>query len=93
MIASIQLPHSEITVNLSKPIDISIPLKNGDNNPSAWYVPPVRMEAVRMGDWVGDVKEGGSVNFYNVFFNPHGHGTHTECVGHISKRESPSMKQ
>lgn len=87
MIASIQLPYGEIKVNLSKPIDISIPLKNGDNNPSAWYVPPVRMEAVRKGDWVGDVQEGGSVNFYNVFFNPHGHGTHTECVGHISKKK------
>jgi kynurenine formamidase len=23
------------------------------------------------------------VNFRNVFFNPHGHGTHTESVGHI----------
>jgi len=21
----------------------------------------------------------------DIFFNPHGHGTHTECVGHISK--------
>ena len=92
MIALIQLPHKEIKVNLSKPIDISIPLKDGDNNPSAWYVPPVRMEAVKMGNWVGNVKEGGSVNFYNVFFNPHGHGTHTECVGHIS-REKESVNE
>jgi kynurenine formamidase len=35
--------------------------------------------------FVGDVNLGGSVNFRNIFFNPHGHGTHTECVGHISK--------
>jgi kynurenine formamidase len=38
-----------------------------------------------MGNWVGDVNRGGSVNFRNVFLNPHGNGTHTECVGHISK--------
>jgi kynurenine formamidase len=25
------------------------------------------------------------VNFKNVRFNPHGNGTHTECVGHIAK--------
>jgi len=25
------------------------------------------------------------VNFRNIFLNPHGNGTHTECVGHISK--------
>lgn len=71
--------------DLDKPIDISIPLRASKENVSAWYVEPPRFEPVRMGDWVGDVKQGGGVNFRNVFFNPHGHGTHTECVGHISK--------
>ena len=85
MIAHITHKNKEFKVNLSKPIDISIPLKNGTDNPNAWYVPPVKMEAVKMGDWVGEVKKGGSVNFFNIYFNPHGHGTHTECVGHISK--------
>lgn len=87
MIASIQLRNKEIKVDLSKPIDLSISLKNGDQNPSAWYVPPVKIQAVTKDDWVGSVKQGGSVNFYNIFFNPHGHGTHTECVGHISKEK------
>jgi len=85
MIAHISHNHKAFKVDLSKPIDISIPLRNGTDNPTAWYVPPVKMEAVEMGDWVGEVKRGGSVNFFNIFFNPHGHGTHTECVGHISK--------
>lgn len=71
--------------DLSKPIDISIPLRAGKKNVSAWYVPPVRIEPVVMGDWIGDVNQGGSVNFRNIYFNPHGHGTHTECIGHISK--------
>src|SRR5690606_26643058 len=26
-----------------------------------------------------------STNFNNILFNPHGHGTHTECLGHITK--------
>lgn len=71
--------------DLGKPIDISIPLRASAENLSAWYVEPPRFEPVRMGDWVGDVNQGGSVNFRNIYFNPHGHGTHTECVGHISK--------
>lgn len=25
------------------------------------------------------------MNFRDVFFNPHGHGTHTECCGHITQ--------
>lgn len=70
--------------NLEQPLDISIPLHADPDNVSAWYVNPPVIEPVRNGDWVGEVKQGGSVNFRNIFFNPHGHGTHTECVGHIS---------
>jgi kynurenine formamidase len=85
MLATIEHPLKKITIDLSKPIDISIPLEAGPGKLSAWYVDPVRIEPVRTKDWVGDVNEGGSVNFRNIYFNPHGHGTHTECVGHISK--------
>lgn len=38
-----------------------------------------------MGTFVGDVNRGGSCNVMDIRFNPHGNGTHTECVGHISK--------
>lgn len=72
-------------VDFFQPIDISMPLYSSEECASAWYVPPVKIEPVRMGDWVGDVNEGGSVNFRTITFNPHGNGTHTECVGHISK--------
>lgn len=71
--------------DLEAPLDISIPLRAGMNTVNAWYSQPVSIEPVVMGDWVGDVNRGGSVNFRNVFLNPHGNGTHTECVGHISK--------
>ncbi|MGB3344891.1 MAG: cyclase family protein [Aequorivita sp.] len=73
-----------ITVNLSKPLDISIPLQASQQNPLAWYQNEPIVKPVVMGDWIGKVSEGGSVNFNNVFFNPHAHGTHTECLGHIS---------
>lgn len=72
-------------IDLSVPLDISMPLKSGSENPTAWYVNPPRFEPVMENGFVGDVNLGGAVNFRNVFFNPHGHGTHTECVGHISK--------
>lgn len=72
-------------IDLSKPIDISIPLTNSDKNPIAWYLEQPIIEPVKMGDWVGKVSEGSSTNFNNIFFNPHGHGTHTECLGHITK--------
>jgi kynurenine formamidase len=72
-------------VDLKMPLDISIPLRASSDNPTAWYVDPPKIEAVKTEQLTGSVAEGGSVNFRNIFFNPHGHGTHTECVGHISK--------
>lgn len=66
-------------------IDCSIPLEASATNPRAWYVNAPVIEPVRTADWNGSVAEGGSVNFRNIFFNPHGHGTHTECLGHITE--------
>lgn len=72
--------------DLSKPIDISITLTNTDENPIAWYIEKPVIEPVVFGDWIGKVSEGkSSTNFNNIFFNPHGHGTHTECLGHITR--------
>lgn len=87
MIAQITDGPRTFRVDLSDPIDISIPLVAGENRLSAWYVPPITMEPVMAGGFVGSVLDGGAVNFRNIAFNPHGHGTHTECVGHISKEE------
>jgi len=84
-LATFQLNNTEHTIDLSKPLDISIPLKTGKDNPNAWYIGPPKIEPVVMGNWVGNVKKGGSTNFNNIAFNPHAHGTHTECVGHITK--------
>lgn len=77
----ITLPNLK-KVNLTKPIDISIPL--GKKSTRAWYVEPAKIEPVKGEGFVGKISEGGNVNFNNIAFNPHGHGTHTECVGHIT---------
>lgn len=76
---------NNLEIDLSNPIDISIPLTNTDENPIAWYIEKPVIEPVVFGDWIGKVSEGkSSTNFNNIFFNPHGHGTHTECLGHIT---------
>ena len=83
---TIQHKNQPIKVDLSQPIDISIPLTNTDKNPIAWYLDKPVIEPVRFGDWIGKVSEGSSsTNFNNITFNPHGHGTHTECLGHITR--------
>ncbi|MDX1913867.1 MAG: cyclase family protein [Saprospiraceae bacterium] len=71
--------------DLSKPLDLSIPLRDGAENPNCFWAPMPEFTPVRAGDFVGSTAEGGVVNFFNVRLNPHGNGTHTECVGHIAR--------
>lgn len=72
--------------DLSQPIDLSILLKEGLENVNCFYAPPVEYWPVAAGEFIGDTTKGGPVNFFNVKLNPHGNGTHTECVGHIANK-------
>ncbi len=85
MKTTLQHPNGhQYQIDFNQPLDISIPLKEGMETVNAFYAPLLQIEPVRAGDFVGDMDEGGLLNFKNVQFNPHGNGTHTECVGHIS---------
>ncbi|MDC9721796.1 MAG: cyclase family protein [Urechidicola sp.] len=77
--------NQEHTIDLSKPIDISIELSASIENVNAWYLDAPKISPVIVDNWVGNVAQGGAVNFNNIAFNPHAHGTHTECIGHITK--------
>ncbi len=85
MKAYIEHEDRKYQVDLSRPIDISYPLVPGNDLPKCFWAPNVEAEPVRAHGFVGSTVEGGVVNFYDVKLNPHGNGTHTECVGHIAK--------
>ena len=85
MIATIKYNSRNLKINLSNPHDISIPLKGGEDNINAWYLDHPRMEPHQEKGFIGKVSEGGSTNFNDIWFNPHSHVTHTECLGHITE--------
>lgn len=85
MEAFLTIQDRRYRADLRQPVDISIPLIPDASTPNAYYAPPFRIEPVRMGTFIGDTREGGAVNYVNVFLNPHGNGTHTECYGHIAQ--------
>lgn len=84
MRVSVQIGGKALDFDAKDGIDIAIGIDEGFSTVNCFHAPPARFEPVRMGAFVGSTQMGGSVNFKNVFFNPHGNGTHTECVGHIS---------
>ncbi|MEM1260102.1 MAG: cyclase family protein [Bacteroidota bacterium] len=85
MITSIKSNSRTLKVDLSKPLDISIPLQVDGKGVTAWYVKPPRIQPHTEESFTGSVKDGGPVNFNDIHFNPHAHVTHTECVGHITE--------
>jgi kynurenine formamidase len=85
MRAQIQYQKKYFWVDFAQPLDISIPLEAGEGQVNCFYAPLMETWPVVAGDFVGSTKEGGPLNFLNVKINPHGNGTHTECVGHIAK--------
>ncbi len=86
MIATIKYNSRNYKIDLSKPLDISIALQGNDKNVSAWYLKPPTITPHQEDGFVGAVASGASVNFNNIWFNPHSHVTHTECAGHITKQ-------
>lgn len=62
-----------------------MPLRASKDNVNAWYVDTPKITPAKDGNWIASVKDGACINFNNIEFNPHAHGTHTECVGHITE--------
>lgn len=85
MKANIVLGSERVVVDLAQPISLALPIQAAPEAASAWYCGPTQITPVMTEQFVGSVALGGAVNFRDVQFNPHGNGTHTECVGHIAK--------
>jgi arylformamidase len=81
---SISFNQHSFIADFLQPIDISLPLRLNEDNPCCYWAEPPRAETIRAENFIGSVKQGGSVNYQKITITPHGNGTHTECYGHIS---------
>jgi len=79
MLTTIQYGSQKLKINLSEPLDISMPLRMNKSNVIAWYQKAPKFKKLRR------VSKNDSTNFNSINFIPHAHGTHTECVGHITR--------
>lgn len=86
MRASIRFQDRHLQVDLGNPVDLSIPVENR-GGVNAWYVDRARIHPHEENGFVGSVEAGNAVNFRDISFNPHAHGTHTETLGHISETD------
>jgi kynurenine formamidase len=92
--------NKSYTADLSKPLDISIPLQAGNQdkiqdkilNANCYHAEEPLFETIRFeGIFVGSVAEGGVCNYQRISLTPHGNGTHTECYGHLNDQEKNNV--
>ena len=79
----IEISGAEYEIDFNSGLDIALGI-SPDQSTSCFGALPPAYEPMRGDGWVARVSEGGSVNAFEVSINPHAHGTHTECLGHIS---------
>ena len=87
MKTTVSYKNKNYRIDLSKPMDISIPLRKGLKNPNAYYSEPPEFNTIKQDDFIGSVNLKGKLNHKKLIITPHGNGTHTECSGHISKKD------
>jgi kynurenine formamidase len=67
-----------------EPVDLAVRLEFDGAQPRFFAEQPARAEPLRAGSFTGAVGLGASCNCATLTLAPHCHGTHTECVGHIT---------
>ena len=71
--------------DLTAPADLAIVLEFNGAQPSFFVATPASSEPLRIGGFTGSVANGASCNCAVHSLAPHCHGTHTECIGHLTR--------
>lgn len=73
--------------NTSFPLDISLGVRHDGLGTNCFYTDRPIFKPYKAGSFIGNVAMGGACNVDVINFTPHGNGTHTECIGHITAEQ------
>jgi arylformamidase len=82
--ALIALGAGQLRVDLARPHCIAIELHFDGRQPRWLETAPAGSAPLPLADFSGAVSQGASCNCNTLRLTPHGDGTHTECVGHLT---------
>ncbi len=83
---SFNINNNNYHFSSNKFYDLSIPLNFNKEQPNIYGVEKATSHPFKDDNFVGDTRLGGSCNFESIKLVPHCNGTHTECIGHITKK-------
>jgi arylformamidase len=75
----------ELHIDLSRPTSIAIDLDFSKDQPRHFGVPQASTHPFAVPGFSGSVETGASCNCRTLTLTPHCNGTHTECVGHLTR--------
>jgi kynurenine formamidase len=81
----IDFGHGAVRIDLSRPISLAIDLDFSDRQPRHFGAPQAVSRPFAVPGFSGSVEHGASCNCQTLTLIPHCNGTHTECVGHLTR--------
>ena len=81
----IDFGRGEVRIDLSRPISLAIALDFSDRQPHHFGAPQAVSRPFAVPGFSGSVEHGASCNCQTLTLIPHCNGTHTECVGHLTR--------
>jgi hypothetical protein len=81
----IDFGQGEVRIDLSRPISLAIDLDFSDRQPRHFGAPQATSRPFAVPGFSGSVEHGASCNCQTLTLIPHCNGTHTECVGHLTR--------
>lgn len=85
--ARISVGNREVSIDLSKPVSLAIDLRFSEQQrqPRHFGAPAASSRPFAIPGFSGSVEHGASCNCHILTLVPHCNGTHTECVGHLTR--------
>jgi arylformamidase len=83
--ARIELGGRELGVDLSHPVSVAVALDFRASQPRHFGAPEATSRPFEAPGFPGSVERGASCNCQTLTLIPHCNGTHTECVGHLTR--------
>jgi arylformamidase len=77
--------NREIEIDLARPVSLAMDLNFSKEQPRHFGAPPASTRPFAVPGFSGAVEQGASCNCHVLTLIPHCNGTHTECVGHLTR--------
>ena len=85
MNARIAVGGRELHIDVSRPVMLALALDFAGPQPRHFGAPRARSQPFEAAGFEGSVERGASCNCELITLIPHCNGTHTECVGHLTR--------